>query len=156
MFFLISSGCNQLSFRDRRNTFFSLPSMWLYSLLMFKVFKNFFSLSTASAANILEQSKEIAVLQCIGFTKFKAVMIFIYENIVFVLSNDIIGTSIGFIIGYTLSLQRAIFMDLPVSFVFPVNQIALIIGASLICGIFCAAYPGAQMVKQEIADLAKL
>jgi len=126
-----------------------------YVIIVLFLTLSFFSLSNASAGNILDQTKELAVMRSIGFTYIKAVIMCIYEEIIFVMSGSIVGGIIGFGIGYTVALQRALFTDLPVKFEFPYFQVIIIIGSSLICAIICAIFPAMYVLRKQIADLAK-
>lgn len=108
----------------------------------------FFSLISSMTANILEQTKEIAILRAIGLTQMQIVRLYIYESFTLVFSSCIIGMFIGILIGYTMILQRTLFTNLPIPFEFPLNIFIAIFIASIICGIFSSFMPARAIVQQ--------
>jgi lipoprotein-releasing system permease protein len=69
------------------------------------MFLCFFALSTNMTANLYEQSKEIAVMRSIGFTKRRVKLLYFYEAFVLVFVSCLLGMMIGVGIGYTMKLQ---------------------------------------------------
>jgi ABC-type antimicrobial peptide transport system permease subunit len=69
----------------------------------------FFSLISSMTANIMEQTKEIAILRAVGITKSSMIRLYIYEAFTLVFSSCIIGMFVGIIVGFTMSMQRALF-----------------------------------------------
>eukprot|EP01022_Parablepharisma_sp_SALTPOND_P016897 TRINITY_DN258_c0_g1_i1.p1 TRINITY_DN258_c0_g1~~TRINITY_DN258_c0_g1_i1.p1 ORF type:complete len:1046 (-),score=35.87 TRINITY_DN258_c0_g1_i1:10813-13857(-) len=114
-----------------------------------------FSLVSSMTANVLEQVKELAVLRAIGMTKWRGAMLYAYEAFVLVLSSSLIGCIIGMIVGYSLSLQRNLYTDLPIEFHFPWVHLVVIVGCSIVCAGISAVSPAVLILTQSVAMLAK-
>ena len=119
------------------------------------MFFGFFSLTSSMTANILEQRKELAVMRSVGITRVRVIFLYIYEAFVLVFSSSFIGVLIGFIVGYTMTLQRVLFTDLPVVFIFPYVQLIMIFIASIICAVASSLSPALMIMKQPIANLVR-
>ena len=65
-------------------------------------------------ANIMEQSKEIGILRSMGYTKFKIVILYMFEAFALVLASSLLGVFIGTIVGYTMVLQQVVFTAIPI------------------------------------------
>lgn len=61
------------------------------------------------SANIIEQSKEISILRSIGINKNSMIVLYIYEAFVLVFSSSFMGLIIGTLVGFTMTMQRALF-----------------------------------------------
>ena len=116
---------------------------------------SFFSLSSSMTTNILEQSKELAIVRSVGITRKRVVFLHIYEAFILVLTGSFIGAGIGMLIGYTLSLQRVLFTDLPIQFVFPYRHFVVIIVVSVLCAILSTASPSIYLLRKPIAELSR-
>eukprot|EP01015_Nassula_variabilis_P027759 TRINITY_DN5729_c0_g1_i13.p1 TRINITY_DN5729_c0_g1~~TRINITY_DN5729_c0_g1_i13.p1 ORF type:complete len:267 (+),score=50.24 TRINITY_DN5729_c0_g1_i13:41-802(+) len=66
------------------------------------MFLCFFSLISSMSANILEQTKEIAVLRAVGLTKNRMIALYIDEAFVLVFSSSLLGILIGTFVGLSL------------------------------------------------------
>ncbi len=71
------------------------------------------------SANIFEQSKEIAVLRAVGLTRMRVIFLYVYEAFILVMASSLLGLFIGTIVGWTMVLQRVLFVQLPLEFYFP-------------------------------------
>ena len=60
---------------------------------------SFFSLISSMTANILEQTKEIAVLRAIGIKSMSMIRLYIYEAFTLVFSSCLIGMIVGILVG---------------------------------------------------------
>ena len=74
------------------------------AIILMTMFLCFFALSANMSANLLQQTKEIAVLRSIGFTKWRIRMLYFYEAMVLVLASCSMGIMVGMVVGYTMSL----------------------------------------------------
>jgi len=92
----------------------------------------FFALSSSMSTNVHEQSKEIGILRSIGLRKFPLTRTYIWESFVLVLAASILGVCVGVVMGYTIVLQRALFTQLPLPFVFPWGQVIAILILSFV------------------------
>jgi ABC-type antimicrobial peptide transport system permease subunit len=79
----------------------------------------FFSLTSSMYTNVLEQSKEIAILRALGSRRFTIMRIYIYESFILVISSSIMGLGIGAFVAYTYIGQRSLFIQMKIPFVFP-------------------------------------
>ena len=105
--------------------------------------------------NIFEQKKEIAIMRSLGMKKSDLIFIYICEAIVLILSSSIIGTIIGSLISYTMSLQWQMFTNVNVSFYINKSNLIYIIIFSIIGGIFSTIIPASNMLRSSIAALVK-
>lgn len=69
------------------------------------MFLCFFSLTSSMTSNLFEQTKEIAVLRSIGYTKGRIRMLYIYEAFILVSASCLLGVIIGSIVSFTMSAQ---------------------------------------------------
>ncbi len=79
----------------------------------------FFSLSSSMSANLYESSKELAILRATGLTCAQIEKIYIYEAFVLVMSSCVLGVLIGTVVGFTMTLQLMLFVEIPLIFYFP-------------------------------------
>jgi ABC-type antimicrobial peptide transport system permease subunit len=68
------------------------------------MFLCFFSLSSSMSSNILEQSREIAILRSIGFPGKSIVILYVYEAFIVVTSASVLGIFIGIFVGVIVTL----------------------------------------------------
>ena len=115
----------------------------------------FFSLSANMSANLLEQQKEIGILRSIGVTNIRIRLLFFYEAFVLVLSASILGVITGSIIGFTMSRQQTMFTGIPLKFIFPWNQLWLILALSILLAFLATFGPATQITRKEIARILK-
>ena len=88
-------------------------------IIAITMFLCFFSLSSSMSANLYEQSKEIGIMRATGLTKKKVYLLYIYEAFILVLSSSLLGICIGTIVGFSMTLQQALFTNIPLTFFFP-------------------------------------
>lgn len=65
----------------------------------------FFSLTSSMYTNINEQAKEIGVMRAIGASRFLLARAYVYEALILILCASFMGICIGFVMGYTMTLQ---------------------------------------------------
>mmetsp|Transcript_30935 Transcript_30935/g.27364 ORF Transcript_30935/g.27364 Transcript_30935/m.27364 type:complete len:91 (+) Transcript_30935:644-916(+) len=82
-----------------------------------------FSLISTTSANIFAETRQIAVLRALGFTKFMLKRLYFYETFVLVFTSSILGILIGTFMGWTMTLQQRQFINLPLSGYFPYMQV---------------------------------
>ena len=108
------------------------------------------------SANLYRQSKEIAVLRAIGFTKMRIRMLYFYEALVLVLASSILGTAIGLAVGYTQMLQESLLLGKDLTLTFPWIQFLIIMGCSLMCAFFATFGPVSQLTAKQISQIFRL
>ena len=126
-----------------------------YVVCTIVLFFCFFNLTASMTINIFEQKKEIAIMRALGMKKSHVIFIYICEAIVLILSSSIIGTIIGSLISYTMSLQWQMFTNINVSFYINKSNLIYIIFFSIIGGIFSTIIPAYRMLNSSIASLIK-
>jgi len=114
-----------------------------------------FSLITSMSTNILEQSKEIAVLRAVGVTKKTLNRLYVAEGFVLVFSSSLFGAMIGATIGWTLSAQRVLFTQLPASFLFPWKDLLVILVVAAISAALSAYYPAKNITEMQIGKIIR-
>ncbi len=133
---------------------FFLDIMFIVIIIFF-MFLSFFSLTSSMTANILEQAKELSVVRAVGFSRNRSVLMHVYEAFILVLSSSLIGAFIGMLVGYTLSLQRALYTDLPIAFAFPYKHMLAMFATSALCAVLSTVSPSLYLLKRPIAELVK-
>ena len=83
------------------------------------MFLCFFSLSSSMSANLFDQTKEIGILRAMGFTRFRIILLFVYEAFILVMASSFIGVLVGTIAAFTMMLQFSGFFGTPPVMYFP-------------------------------------
>ncbi len=109
----------------------------------------FFSLSSSMYTNIYEQSKEIGVLLALGMAKLRVARLFVWEAICVVLAASTLGIAIGVLVAWTLTLQQALFTQLPTPFEFPWLITVVVIFLSLVFGFLSSVGPLRTMLSKS-------
>ena len=105
--------------------------------------------------NLYEQCKEISVMRAIGFTKAVITKLYIYEAFILVVASSFSGVMIGTIVGWSISFQRSMFINMPTPFVFPLREFLFIFTISIACAFFSTYSPSRQLMAKSIPDIAK-
>jgi len=116
----------------------------------------FFSLSSSMSGNLYEQCKEISVMRAVGFSKEIITKLFIYEAFILVISSSFSGVLIGICVGWSISMQRAMFVNLPTPFTFPIREFIFVFCVSITCAFFSTYSPAKQLLAKSIPDIAKM
>ena len=116
----------------------------------------FFSLLASMIANIAEQTKDIAILRSLGVSQLDIVLIFVLEAFILVVASSFLGSIAGYLVAWTISSQRALITQVPVSSYFPFDTALLIIFLALLFGILSAAFPAKFYAGKYIAKLLRL
>ena len=115
----------------------------------------FFSLSSSMTGNLFEQVKEISVMRAIGFSKGVIMKLFVYEAFILVVSSSFSGVFIGTIVGWGMTLLRAMITGMPTPLTFPKNEFIFILTASIICAFFSTYSPSKSLMAKSIPDIAR-
>lgn len=105
------------------------------------------------SANLYEQSKEIGIMRATGLTKKRIYLLYIYESFILVLSSSLLGILIGTIVGFSMTLQQALFTSIPLVFFFPWQQFLVILFLSVLCALASTFAPTRDLVKREISAI---
>ena len=112
-----------------------------------------FSLMASMFTNIYEQSKEIAILRAMGLPGFAIIRIYTYEAFVLVLGASLLGMCIGALMSTTMSAQRVLFTQLPVSVPFPWQLVVLVVIGSFVCAIVASYLPARRLMAKKISTI---
>lgn len=107
----------------------------------------FFSLLSSMSSNVMESSKEIAILLCMGMTHFQVYRVYILEAFILLLSSGILGLIAGLIVAYTMMMQNVLLTQLPLSFPFPWMQLVVIAGAGVVSAVVASVSPVAYLLS---------
>jgi len=117
---------------------------------------SFFSLVTSMSTNILEQTKEIAVLRAIGMSRRKINFLFVCEAFVLVLSSAIFGVLIGTAVAWVLAAQQVLFTQLPFIFEFPFKGLVVVFIGAVVSAFLSSYVPSSRITKHSIAKIMKI
>ena len=95
---------------------------------------SYFALIATMTTNILNQSKEFGIMRSIGMHLFPLWRIAMIECFVLVAASATLGIIVGTLVGYLVTLQRALFTQLPLPFIIPYEQLLV----SLVLALFFA------------------
>jgi ABC-type antimicrobial peptide transport system permease subunit len=109
----------------------------------------YFALSSSMSTNIHEQAKEIGILRCVGFRTWPLTRTYVWEAFVLVFASSLLGIVVGVVMGYTIVLQRALFTQLPLPFVFPWMQLLVVLGLSFALGFFSSFGPVRALLRNK-------
>ncbi|KAL7696318.1 FtsX-like permease family [Lotmaria passim] len=86
----------------------------------------FFSLMSSMTANVLDSSKEIGVLLCLGMSRMQVYRVYVWEAFILVISSGFMGLLVGMTVAETMLLQSAMFTQLFIPFPFPYVQLCIV------------------------------
>jgi ABC-type lipoprotein release transport system permease subunit len=115
----------------------------------------FFSLSSSMTGNLFEQCKEISVLRAIGCKQTVITKLYVYEAFILVVASSFSGVMIGTIVGWSISFQRSMFINLPTPFLFPVREFAFIFTFSVVTAILSILRPARKLMSKTIPEIAR-
>jgi len=151
-------GMRVWDFADAENSLRSSQSavtIIFVSVEIIVMILSLFSLITSMSTNILEQSKEIAVLRAVGVNIKTMNRLYVAEAFVLVFSSALFGAIIGAITGWTLSVQRVLFTQLPVAFVFPWRDLIIVFFCAIVSAIFSSYFPARRLTKMPIGKIIR-
>jgi len=102
--------------------------------------------------NIHEQTKEIGILRAIGISKAAMYRIYMYEAFVLVFASSLLGLLIGTVVGYTVLLQRILFTQLPIPFVFPTQLLIVVFTCSIFFAVLAAFGPIRSVIMRPVVN----
>ena len=94
-------------------------------------------------------------MRAIGFSKNVITKLYIYEAFILVISSSFSGVLIGTCVGWSISMQRAMFINLPTPFAFPLREFLFVFAVSITCAFFSTYSPSRQLMAKSIPDIAK-
>jgi len=112
----------------------------------------FFSLNSAMFTNIYQQTKEISIMRAVGLGRSWLYRLYIFEAMILVFSSSFIGIGIGTLVGYTMSIQRELFTQLPIPFILPWGIVAVVSICSLLFAFGASFAPISRLMKKSIVS----
>ena len=141
--------------KSRMDSISKMVFQIFYVVSTIVLFFCFFNLSASMTINILDQKKEIAILRSLGMKRPHVIFVFVCEAIVLILTASFIGTIIGSLISYTMSLQWQMFMNISVKYSVPVTALIIVISFSILGGILSTIVPATRMMNVPISMLVR-
>ena len=115
----------------------------------------FFSLTSSMYTNVIQQSKEIAVLRALGTRRFPIMRIYLYESFILILSSTIMGLIIGSFVAYTYISQRSLFTQLQLPFIFPYQMTIIVFIMAIILSFFASIIPIYLLLFDSITNVMR-
>lgn len=109
----------------------------------------FFSLSQSMSSNIFDQSKEICLMLSIGIRKADLIRVFIYESLILVVTNALIGFCIGSSLGNLIIYLFCINVAFPFYPELPYRELRVVLVLSLFFAIL-STYGSIKKVTSKI------
>jgi len=134
----------------------SVLNIIFYAVEVMVIILSLFSLTTSMTTNILEQTKEIAVLKAIGLRKLIINLLYVAEAFILVFSSALFGILIGTLVGYIFSVQRILFTYLPLQFKFPYIDLLIIFGMAILSAFLSSFVPARRITKKQISKIARM
>jgi hypothetical protein len=117
---------------------------------------SFFSLMSSMFTNIHEQTKEIGILRALGVEKSWMYRIYIYEAFTLVMAASMIGTLIGLLVGYTMTIQQALFTSFPLPFVFPWQILLTVLIGSALFALLASYSPVRNVINRRVVQIFRM
>lgn len=115
----------------------------------------FFSLMASMYSNIFEQTKEIAIIRAVGVSRFAVFRIYLWEAFIVVFGSSLLGIVIGAFIGWTMTLQRVLFTQLPITVTFPWTILGIVAGTSVVVSLLATCSPVWRVVRQQTVQIMR-
>jgi ABC-type antimicrobial peptide transport system permease subunit len=106
----------------------------------------FFSLMSSMTTNVLDSSKEIGVLLCMGMTRFQVYRVYVWEAFILVVSSGIVGLIVGVVVAYTMLLQQILFSQMSFPFPFPYVQLCIVVVVGVVSALASSISPVAYLL----------
>ncbi|KPA82246.1 hypothetical protein ABB37_03358 [Leptomonas pyrrhocoris] len=106
----------------------------------------FFSLMSSMTTNVLNSSKEIGVLLCMGMTRFQVYRVYVWEAFILVVSAGSVGLIIGVVVAYTMLLQQILFAQISFPFPFPYIQLCIVVAVGFVSALASSISPVAYLL----------
>lgn len=108
-------------------------------------------------------------MRAIGIHRGWMYRIYLYEAFIIVLSrfvknwykrnnmsSSLLGMLIGFVVSYTMTLQRVLFTQLPIPFSFPGQLLGIVVACSVVFAIFASFGPTRSVIKLPVVQIMRL
>jgi len=58
-------------------------------------------------------------MRATGLTKIRVILLYIYEAFILVMASSLLGILIGTLVGFSMTMQQMLFVEIPIQFYFP-------------------------------------
>lgn len=115
----------------------------------------FFVLWLSFTANIRENAWEFGVLRSLGLSAAQVMRIYVYESSALIFSALLLGTAVGVLQALTLTLQFALFTELPITLDLPYELFAVVVALSCAVAWAGSYWPTRKIARKRIASVLK-
>lgn len=115
----------------------------------------FFNLTAAMSSKIAASRTQLGILRCLGLSKFRTALLFLYDSFLVVFSASIIGLVAGGGLAWLLILQRTLFLDIPMQFHFSWANLLVIVVAAFLSSFFSAFIPMMMFLRKPLSQISK-
>jgi hypothetical protein len=115
----------------------------------------FFNLTASMSSKIISNSKQLAILRSLGFSKLRTALLYLYDSFLVVFSASFIGLLAGALLAWLFILQRTLFLDLPMKVHFSWGNLIFILIASFISAFLSAFIPIMLFLKKPLSQITK-
>lgn len=148
-------GMRKIVFIDNESTLSTLYSIseifdsLSYIIITFILLICGFSFVSSIYLNIQDQQREIGIFRSLGIKRFSIIKLFVFESFIIILTSFIIGISVGTIVSYLVSVQRSLFTQIDLPFLFP-WRIILVAFPVMLIGSLLSIFPSYSITQKEI------
>jgi ABC-type antimicrobial peptide transport system permease subunit len=115
----------------------------------------FFNLTASMSSKISASRNQLGILRCLGLSKIRTALIFLYDSFLIVFCASVIGLVAGGFLATLLVMQRTLFMDIPMEIHVNGLNFAVIIIASFLSAFFSAFIPMMIFLKKPLSQISK-
>lgn len=115
-----------------------------------------FSLFASMYTNVYEQTKEIGILRALGLTNFRIFKLYVYESLILVLSASTLGSCIGGALGFTMTAQQSLFLQLPISFRWPTTILVAVCLGALFVALISSIIPIWLLSELTVTEVMRI
>eukprot|EP01062_Namystynia_karyoxenos_P059026 TRINITY_DN50458_c0_g1_i1.p1 TRINITY_DN50458_c0_g1~~TRINITY_DN50458_c0_g1_i1.p1 ORF type:complete len:1108 (+),score=417.64 TRINITY_DN50458_c0_g1_i1:67-3324(+) len=115
----------------------------------------FFSLTASMYTNVHEQSKEIGILRSLGLRTATTKRLYVWEAFILVVSASTMGFLVGTLVAWTMTIQRQLFLQLPLKFHFPWDLFVFVIAMALIFSFLASYGPTTRLLRHSVVTILR-
>ena len=107
------------------------------------------------SSKITASRTQLGIMRCLGLSKVRTALLFLYDSFLIVFCASVIGLLAGGLLAWLLTLQRTLFMDIPMELHLNAGNFVVIIIASFFSAFFSAFIPMIIFLKQPLSQISK-
>jgi ABC-type antimicrobial peptide transport system permease subunit len=148
--FIIDDAISKINYIEEAN---ERQSLIMEIILGFTIVICIFGLVSTMYAILLERKFEIGILRAIGLKAKNVRNMFLIESLIIMLSAGIMGMAIGTYTAYLLQSNTALFSEMPLVFVFPLETFLRVFIISITVSIIGMYLILLKLSKQTVMDV---